>query len=111
MEFDGPNVVEGAACSKDGMMGAGAGGIIYSCQNLIWKKAASSSGSFWAKDGAQSCKYRGSLGREVIVPSGSYTNDSCGTSYFCVDGSFVFFVTEIVVVFKKYLLNHDLFNY
>lgn len=35
LEFDGPNVVEGAACSKNGMMGAGAGGIIFSCQNLI----------------------------------------------------------------------------
>jgi hypothetical protein len=30
LEFDGPNVVEGAACLKDGLVASGAGGLILS---------------------------------------------------------------------------------
>ena len=44
LEFDGPNVVEGAACLKDGLVASGAGGLILSCQSGSWKKAQGSSG-------------------------------------------------------------------
>lgn len=45
LEFDGPNVVEGAACLKDGLVASGAGGLILSCQSGSWKKAQGSSGT------------------------------------------------------------------
>ena len=45
LEFDGPNVVEGAACLKDGLVASGAGGLILSCQSGRWKIAQGGGGT------------------------------------------------------------------
>ena len=45
LDLDGPTVVENAACEKNGLVAAGAGGLILSCQSGIWKKNGGATGA------------------------------------------------------------------
>lgn len=78
LEFDGPNVVEGAACLKDGLVASGAGGLILSCQSGRWEGALSSSDNDYLLFGIRgdSGWIKNNFGRTVHVSASGGTAPS-----------------------------------
>jgi len=93
LEFDGPNVVEGAACAKDGLVASSAGGLILSCQSGSWRKAQGSSsdiGQYYLRINGYSSIYFGYGKLEGDKFSGNIqctTNSKCGAGGFYWCGS------------------------
>ena len=80
LDLDGPTVVENAACEKNGLVAAGAGGLILSCQSGRWKNAMPSGDSnyYLASFSGDSGWIKNNFNRSIQVSaSGGRSGNTC----------------------------------